>query len=90
MVRTHPLTSDETVAIFTTTAARSLFRELRKKRGLQRQFLSRLRDALTSPTPRTFVEKPFEGVENLKQFRAGDVMRGYCVFADEPPEYNVI
>lgn len=77
------------MAIFTTKAARSLFHDLRKKRDLQRQFLSRLHDALTSATPQTFVEKPFDGVENLKQFRAGDVMRGYCVFADEPPGYNV-
>jgi len=23
------------------------------------------------------------------QFRAGGAMRGYCVFADEPPGYNV-
>lgn len=89
MVRTHQLTSEETVAIFTPSAARSLFRDLRKKRSLQRQFLSRLHDALTSPTPRAFVEKPFEGVENLMQFRAGATMRGYCVFADEPPGYNV-
>jgi len=52
------LTSEETVVIFTPTASRSLFRDLRKKRGLQRRFLSRVHDALTSPTPRAFVEKP--------------------------------
>lgn len=66
-----------------------MFRELDDKRNLQRQFLSRLLDALTSETPQAFVEKPFQGVRHLKQFRAGDLMRGYCVFADEPPEYNV-
>lgn len=89
MVRTHPLSSDETVVIFTKPAASSLFQDLRKKRNLQRQFLSRLHDALTSAAPRAFVEKPYEGVKNLEQFRAGDVMRAYCVFADEPPAYNV-
>lgn len=89
MVRTHELTSDETVVIFTAPAARSLFHDMRQKRNRQRQFLSRLYDALTSSTPRAFVEKPFEGVQNLKQFRAGEVMRGYCIFADEPPGYNV-
>ncbi|WP_135826875.1 hypothetical protein [Halorussus ruber] len=35
------------------------------------------------------MEKPFEGVQNLDRLRAGDVMRAYCVYADEPPEYNV-
>lgn len=89
MVRTHALTEDESVAIFTTPASKSLFQNLRKKPNLQRQFLSRLHDALTSPTPRAFVEKPYKGVENIEQFRAGAVMRGYCVFTDEPPEYNV-
>lgn len=89
MVRTHELTSDETVVVFTSPAARSLFHDMRKERNLQRQFLSRLYDALTSSTPRAFVEKPFEGVQNLKQFRAGEVIRGYCIFADEPPGYNV-
>lgn len=89
MVRTYTLSSDETVVIFASPAAKSLFRDLRAKRGLQRQFLSRLHDALTSTTPRAFVEKPFEGVQNLKQLRAGDVMRAYCVFADEPPGYEV-
>lgn len=89
MVRTHALTDDETVVIFTKPAARSLFRDLKKKPNLQRQFLSRLHDALASSTPGAFVEKPFEGVENIEQLRAGDVMRGYCVFADEPPRYNV-
>lgn len=89
MVRTHTLTSDETVVIFTVPAARSLFRDLRKKRELQRQFLSRLHDALTSGMPQAYVEKPFQGVQNLQQLRAGDAMRGYCVFADEPPEYGV-
>lgn len=83
------MTSDQTVAIFAEPAARSLFRELRKKRGLQRQFLARLHDALTSPTPGAFVEKPFAGVRTLMQFRAGDVMRGYCVYTDEPPGFNV-
>ena len=29
------------------------------------------------------------GVQNLGQFRAGDMMRAYCVFADEPPQYDV-
>lgn len=89
MVRTYSLSSDEAVVIFTSPAAKSLFRDLRTKRRLQRQFLSRLLDALTSASPRAFVEKPFEGVRNLEQFRAGDVMRGYCVFADEPPGYDV-
>lgn len=89
MVREHSLSSDETVVIFTSPAAKSLFRDLRRKKNLQRQFLSRLHDALTSATPQAFVEKPFDGVQYLKQFRAGDVMRGYCVFADEPPEYDI-
>lgn len=89
MVKTHPLTSDESVVIFTIPAAQSLFHDLRRKKSLQRQFLSRLQDALTSATPGVFVEKPFTGVRYLQQFRAGDVMRGYCVFANEPPGYNV-
>lgn len=90
MVRTYSLSSDETVVLFTSPAAKSLFRNLGKKRHLQRQFLARLHDALTSATPRAFVEKPFEGVKHLMQLRAGDAMRGYCVFADEPPAYNVL
>lgn len=90
MVKTHTLTTDETVVIFSRPAARSLFPDLRRKKSLQRQFLSRLHDALTSATPQAFVEKPFEGVQYLKQFRAGSSMRGYCVFADEPPEYNIL
>lgn len=89
MVKVHPLTSDESVVVFTTPAARSLFHDLRRKQNLQRQFLSRLHDALTSPTPQAVVEKPFEGVRYLKQFRAGETMRGYCVFAGEPPGFNV-
>lgn len=83
------MSSDETVAIFTTPAVRSLFRDLRAKRDFQRRFLSWLHDALTSTTPRPFVGKRFDGVRNLERFRAGDVMRAYCVFADEPPEYDV-
>lgn len=89
IVRVHSLTSDETVVVFTTPARESLFQDLDHKRNLQRQFLSRLHDALTHDVPRTFVEKPFAGVQYVQQFRAGDVMRGYCVYADEPPEYNV-
>lgn len=89
MGRTYSLSSDKIVVIFTTPAAKALFEELGNKTNLQRQFLSRLHDALTSETPQAFVEKPFQGVTSLQQFRAGDVMRGYCVYADEPPEYNI-
>ena len=88
-MREHELTSDTNVAIFHTAAAESLFSDLDKKVTLQRQFLSRLYDALESLTPETYVEKPYKGVDCVSQFRAGDVMRGYCVFADEPPEYNI-
>lgn len=65
-----------------------MFKELRDQRSYQEKFLRRLYDALTHSVPQTFVEKPYTGVEYLKEFRAGDEMRGYCVFADEPPEYN--
>ncbi|SFS42427.1 hypothetical protein [Halostagnicola kamekurae] len=88
-MRTHTLDSDTTVAIFDATAAKSLFDDLGKKTTLQRQFLTRLQNALESQTPHTYVEKPFRGVDNVDQFRAGDIMRGYCVFADEPPAYNI-
>lgn len=88
-MRTHSLTSDTTVVIFTDSAAESLLDDLSHKPNYQRQFLSRLHDALTSSTPQAYVEKPFTGCENLKQFRAGDVMRGYCVYSSEPPSYNV-
>lgn len=75
--------------MFTSTAAESLYHDFDHKTGLQRQFLSRLYDALTHDVPRTFVEKPYRGVRNIEQFRAGDLMRGYCIYADEPPGYNV-
>lgn len=88
-MREHELSSDETVAIFHENAAQSLFDDLDKKTNLQRQFLTRLRDALRSSTPETYVEKPYTGVDNVVQFRAGSVMRGYCVFASEPPSYDV-
>lgn len=88
-MREHSLTSDTTVAIFHDDAKASLASDLKKKTELKRQFFSRLEDALESPTPATYVEKPYRGVDNVQQFRAGDVMRGYCVFADEPPGYNV-
>jgi len=89
MTRVHPLTSDENVAVFHEKAAKSLFNDLDKKTELQRQFLSRLQDALESDTPGRYVEKPYKGVENVLKFRAGDTMRGYCVFADEPDSYNI-
>ncbi|MCX2818499.1 hypothetical protein EGH25_03910 [Haladaptatus sp. F3-133] len=89
MTREHTLTSDKNVAVFHKKAKGSLFNDLSKKTELQRQFLSRLRDALRSKTPGRYVEKPYKGVENVSQFRAGDVMRGYCVFADEPESYNI-
>lgn len=88
-MREHELSSDPTVAIFHDRAATSLFDDLAKKPNLQRQFLNRLSDALESSTPQTYVEKPYHGVDHVEQFRAGDVMRGYCVFADEPPGYDV-
>jgi len=88
-MREHTLSSDTTVAIFTEEAADSLFDDFKKKPNFQRQFLSRLHNALTSATPQTYVEKPYRGVDNIQQFRAGDVMRGYCVFADEPEAYDV-
>lgn len=88
-MREHELTSDTNVAIFHVDAAESLFSDLDKKVTLQRQFLSRLHSALESVTPETYVEKPFQGVDHVSQFRAGNAMRGYCVFADEPPEYNI-
>jgi hypothetical protein len=88
-MREHELSSDESVAIFHQAAAEDLFETLDKKTELQRQFLSRLHDALESTTPGTFVEKPYTGVDNVQQFRAGDVMRGYCVFTDDLPSYNV-
>lgn len=88
-MREHELSSDTTVAILHREAKECLFDELEKKRNLQRQFLSRLQAALESRTPGTYVEKPFRGVDHLVQFRAGDVMRGYCVFTDEPPSYDV-
>ncbi|MDY6774839.1 MAG: hypothetical protein SV253_01925 [Halobacteria archaeon] len=88
-MREYSLTSDENVAIFHRDAADSLFNDLDKKTEYQRQFLSRLQDALESSTPDQYVEKPYSGVQNVKQFRAGDEMRGYCVFADEPEGYNI-
>lgn len=88
-MREHELSSDPTLAIFHDRAATSLFDDLSKKTSLQRQFLRRLRDALESSTPQTYVEKPYHGVDHVRQFRAGDVMRGYCVFADESPGYTV-
>jgi len=88
-MREHPLTSDENVAIFHRDAADSLFNDLDKKTEYQRQFLTRLKDALESSTPGHYVEKPYSGVQNVKQFRAGDEMRGYCVFIDEPEGYNI-
>lgn len=88
-MREHSLTTDPTAAIFHEEASTSLFEDLGKKTNLQRQFLSRLKDALESSTPETYVEKPFQGVENVEQFRAGDVMRGYCVFSNEVPSYNI-
>ena len=88
-MREHTLTSDTAVAIFTEEAADSLFEDLDKKTNLQRQFLSRLHTALTSTTPQTYVEKPYRNVDTIQQFRAGDVMRGYCVFADEPESYGI-
>lgn len=75
--------------MFTSTAAESLYRDFDHKTALQRQFLSRLYDALTHDVPSTFVEKPYKGVRNIEQFRSGDTMRGYCIYADEPPSYNV-
>lgn len=75
--------------MFSSPATESLYQNFDHKTVLQRQFLSRLHDALTHEVPSTFVEKPFKGVQNLKQFRAGDLMRGYCIYADEPPGYNV-
>lgn len=71
-----------------TPAEKQLFKEMSNQRAYQQKFLRRLYDALTHPVPGTFVEKPYAGVEHLSEFRAGDEMRGYCVFADEPPEYN--
>lgn len=65
-----------------------MFKELRDQRKYQEKFLRRLYDALTHSVPENFVEKPYTGVRYLREFRAGDEMRGYCVFADEPPEYN--
>ena len=85
----HSLTDDPTVAVLHEEAFTSLFNELEKKTNLQRQFLSRLKDALESSTPETYIEKPFQGVDNVFQFRAGDVMRGYCVFSNEVPSYNI-
>lgn len=87
-MREHTLTSEPTVAIFHDDAAGSLFDDLRKKTNLQRQFLSRLKDALDSATPENYVEKPYQGVDYVSQFRAGDMMRGYCVFTDELASYN--
>jgi alpha-ketoglutarate-dependent taurine dioxygenase len=89
MTREHVLSSDETVVVFRTAAAESLFERLSKRRKLQRQFLGRVRDALESEVPAQFVEKPYRGVDHVEQFRAGDEMRGYCVYAEEPPSYNV-
>lgn len=88
-MRRHSLTSDPTVAILHESAFTSLFEDLEKKAGLQRQFLLRLKSALESSTPETYVEKPFRGVDNVVQFRAGDVMRGYCVFSNEVPSHNI-
>lgn len=76
------------MAIFVTPAEKQLFKELSDRRAYQEKFLRRLYDALTHSVPRNFIEKPYTNVKYLKEFRAGDEMRGYCVFADEPPEYN--
>lgn len=65
-----------------------MFTDLSDQRAYQEKFLRRLYDALTHSVPQNFVEKPYVGVEHLHEFRAGAEMRGYCVFADEPPEYN--
>lgn len=88
-MREHTLSTDTTVAILHREATTCLFDDLAKKRNLQRQFLARLQDALESSTPKAYVEKPFRGVDNVVQFRAGDVMRGYCVFTTELPAYDV-
>lgn len=88
-MREHSLSTNPTVAIFHEEASTSLFDDLGRKTNLQRQFLSRLKSALESSTPQAYVEKPFQGVDNVVQFRAGDVMRGYCVFSSEVPSYNI-
>lgn len=61
---------------------------MRNQRDYQQKFLRRLHTALSHAVPENFVEKPYVGVKHLKEFRAGDEVRGYCVFADEPPEHN--
>lgn len=62
---------------------------LAEKPNAQRQFLRRLLDALSHPVPETFVEKPFQGVDYLYQFRAGNQLRGYCLFETGVPNYEL-
>ncbi|MFB6176710.1 MAG: hypothetical protein ABEI99_06125, partial [Halobaculum sp.] len=87
--REHSLTTDETLALFTEPAAEALFDELGDKPDVQRQFLRRLLDALSHPVPETFVEKPFQNLDCLYQFRAGDRLRGYCLFETGVPGHNL-
>lgn len=80
--------TDTCLCIFVTPAEKQLFKKLKKKRSHQEQFLKRVFAALTDPVPRTYVEDPYRGAKAIEHFRAGDQMRGYCVFEESPPGHT--